>query len=388
MSRLRGLLIAVLVLAAVAGASAWWWNKYERVDEWIDLPRTGEARSNPLYALKLALGKDGVKATARRRLELDQHRLAARDTVLVYNDPRTLSADDTNALLQWVYDGGHLIVRTPPAEGMSRGERIPILDALGVVAMAGRVRDCVPLLVEGEDNHVEFCDARRFTVDAADGETPETPHAVWRSDGGYVHARFQRGAGWVDVIADLDFLASDKLRDVPHVALTRQLLAPNYRAGTVHLVYAAQMPSLWWTLARHSWMAWLPLALALMAWLWARTQRFGPILPAPDAERRSLLEHIVASGEHSYRYGYGHLLHRAVRESFLRRLRRIDPQAAALDGEPQVSAIVERLGPTADVNPSDIRNALAMMPANDPAAFRTRVATLIRMNNLLREPRP
>ena len=388
MSRWRGLLIALLVLAAVAGAGAWWWHTYERVEEVIDLPRTGEARTNPLYALKLALGKDGVKATARRRLELDANRLASRDTVLVYNDPRTLSDADTNALLQWVYDGGHLIVRTPPADGMSRGERIPILDALGVVAMAGRGARCVPLRVHGEDDHVEFCGARRFIVSGLDDEEPEVPDVLWRSDSGYVQARFPRGQGWVDVVADLDFLSSDKLKDGPHIALTRQLLAPNYRAGTVHLIYAAQMPSLWWTLARHSWMAWLPLALALLAWLWARMQRFGPMLPAPDGARRSLLEHIVASGEHSYRYGYAHLLHRAVRENFLRRLRRIDPQAAALDGEPQVSAIAERFGPAANLAPSDIRNALAMTPANDAGAFRARVATLIRMNNLLREPRP
>ena len=54
----------------------------------------------------------------------------------------------------------------------------------------------------------------------------------------------------------------------------------------------------------------------------------------------------------------------------------------------QLAAIAERLGANADIAPSDLRNALAMTPANDPAAFRSRVATLIRMNNLLREPRP
>ncbi len=34
------------------------------------MPRTGEARRNPLYALKVALQKDGVDVQSRRRLQL------------------------------------------------------------------------------------------------------------------------------------------------------------------------------------------------------------------------------------------------------------------------------------------------------------------------------
>ena len=125
-------------------------------------------------------------------------------------------------------------------------------------------------------------------------------------------------------------------------------------------------------------MAWLPLLLALLAWLWARMQRFGPLLPPPAAERRSLLEHIVASGEHSYRYGYAHLLHAAVRDAFLARLRRRDPQAAALEGEPQCRCSPNASGPAR--RPRS-RDALSAPVARDHAAFRTRIATLIRLHN-------
>ncbi len=120
-----------------------------------------------------------------------------------------------------------------------------------------------------------FCGARRFTLVGAN-----PVHSWGDLKNGYVFARIARGQGSVDVLADLDFLDSDQLEEPASFLLARQLLQPNHGAGTVHLVYAAQMPSLWATLRPRSWMAWAPLLLALLAWLWRRMQRFGPQLAA------------------------------------------------------------------------------------------------------------
>jgi hypothetical protein len=367
------LISAVLLVLAGAGV-AWWLHNYERVEESVDLPRTGEARSNPLYVLKLALRGDGLKAEARPSLQRDGHPLGGRDTVLLYNDPRTLSRDEGRALLEWVAQGGHLLVRTPAPGPFAPGTVVPVLSQLDVVP-ALTPPQCAGWDVRGEESHVEFCRGRRFQALGTGG----SPVLDWGSERGSTYMRLAHGRGYVDVLADFDFLGNDSLDEGPHIALARQLLAPNYRAGTVHLIYAADMPSFWWTLLRHSWMAWLPLLLALIAWLWLRSQRFGPALPSPASERRSLLEHVVASGEHVYRYGYAHLLHEAVRNAFLARLRRRDPQAAAIGGEAQVLMLSERF----NVPAAEIRDALSTPIARDHAAFRSRIATLIRLRNQL-----
>ena len=169
------------------------------------------------------------------------------------------------------------------------------------------------------------------------------------------------------------------LRDGPHRALARQILAPNYGRGTVHLVYAAEMPSLWRTLLLRGWMVWVPLMLALAAWLWMRTQRFGPPVPSPAGERRSLLEHVRASGEHLYRYGRGVMLYSAVRQAFLAQLRRRDPVAAALTGEPQIEAVAARTGLPAE----RVRTALNAPASHDRKAFRDRISLLIQLRNRL-----
>ena len=396
-----GCLLGALLLGL---AVAWFLSTHERVAREVDLPRTGEARTNPLFALKLALARDDVAVNSRRRLQLfadgrDEPavKLGARDTVVIYNDPRTLAPREVDGLLDWVDAGGHLIVRTPPAGVFERSTgEVPLLSALELVLMGSDANDCEAIrlapvvgkdaepVAEAEADAFDedadnldylFCDGRRFNLDGAN-----PVHSWGDLQAGYVFARVPYGEGSVDVLADMDFMGSDELEGRGARALTRQLLAPNHRAGTVHLVYAAQMPSLWKTLVAHSWMAWGPLLLAFLAWLWRRMQRFGPQLPAPDDARRSLMEHIVASGEHIYRYGYAHHLYAAVREAFMARLRRRDPQAAALVGEPQLALLQARFP---DVPASQIRDALVPPFAHDHASFRSRIATLIRLRNRL-----
>jgi hypothetical protein len=388
---------AVLVVVV---AVAWFLATHVRVQRSLDMPRTGEARFNPLYALKVALQKDDVTVHARRRLQLSAAgddepavALGARDTVVVYGDPRTLSNADVDGLLAWVERGGHLVVRAPADDTLlGRRAGVPLFDALGLLPMDEDSADCedfrrMPLAVEapqeapdaaasdGDIDGLLFCDSPRFNLDGAN------PDYSWGDlDAGYVFARIAQGEGSVDVLADLDFMGTDALDQAASLDLTRQVLAPLYRQGTVHLVYASELPSLWAAIARHSWMAWLPLLLAFLAWLWLRMQRFGPELPAPDEERRSLLEHIVASGEHTYRYGFAHLLYGAVLDAFMARLRRRDPQAAALRGEPQLALLQARFP---DVPAAQIRDALLPPFANDHASFRSRIATLIRLRNRL-----
>lgn len=395
------IVIALVVALLGFGAYSLWRQDYVRKEETVDLPRTGEAASNPLYVLKLALLKDGVKVDARQRLLLALHPLQPRDTVVIYRDPRTLAAPDAKSLLEWVARGGHLVVRTPPWRERVGESRVPVLDEVGVTLLDSSDGDdhaqrngCAQLFERGRKAQPLFCGARRFYFYNADAE----PDAAWGDeDSAYVYARLPYGEGKVDVLADMDFLSNrggsglagfgrfgdDEIALPSSAAFARQVLAPNYKSGTVHLIYAAEVPSLWRTLIVNSWMAWLPLLLWLLAWLWQRMQRFGPLRPAPAMERRSLLEHVVASGEHIYRYGYGPSLYASVRAAFLLRLRRRDPYAASIQGEAQVELLAQRYQNETGLGAAQIRDALAPPLARDHAAFRTRIATLIRMRNRL-----
>lgn len=380
MSRARIAVIVIGIAALIAAGVAWWLHTYERYDEWVDLPRTGEAATNPLFGLRVALEKDGRRVHAWRRLDLGAMHPESNDVVLYDGDLRSLPADTRTRLLAWLRRGGHLVVAVPPPDGAfdaltpRRGGQadathiaVPLLDDVGI-----RVRRGSGRCVENADALPDaFCGARRFDAPA---------HARVRigDEEGVVFARMPVGAGVLDVAASLDFLDTDSLQAARSRAFTQQLLAGDGR-GTVHLVHVTDVPSLWGTLLRRGWPVWLPLLLALAGGLWARARRFGPMLPSPVLERRSLLEHVAASGEHDWRYGRADVLWRATHDAFLARLRRRDPEAAALGGEPQVQRLVERLRMPA----SQVRDALRRPDPRDAKALVARIATLVRMRNRL-----
>lgn len=377
----RGLRLALALLAALtlAVGALWFSRAFERVEDWHDLPQRGEPTYNPLYALKRALQADGVQAVARQRLQIDTVPLAPRDTVVLFSDPRTLTANEAEALLAWAAGGGHLIVRVPAfgdaagdGDGVAlRGEltdRLPLERVL-------RPAECTSLRDPEGRPHPEFCGGARF-MPAPDADVRAR---IGNADDGYVFARLQHGRGSIDVLGRNDFLDNDALGEPTHAVLVRQLLAPNYRDGTVHLVYAATMPPLWRWLLDRAWMAIVPLLLALLAALWMRMQRFGPWQPSPEPARRSLVEHVQAAGEHLHRYGRGARLQAALRAEVLARLRRRDPLAAALAGPAQAQAIAARTG----LPPATATATLDTRAAEDAADFQRRIARLITLRKRL-----
>lgn len=373
MSRGRKLGAVVLAAVVVALLVAGWRLGFERVERWVDLPPRGEAAYNPLYALKLALRADGQRVDSRQRLQLQASAPGPRDTVLLLADPDTLGVVEAAALLAWVEGGGHLVMRMPASVRRGSERVAPLLAALPVTPRPG-AGECLRLQVAGEPVHREFCGDPRFDL------APEARSlAGWSDADGRAFVRLVHGAGSIDLLAGLDFLLNGKLGDGAHRALARQLLAPHYGAGTFHLVYAADMPPLWRWLLERAWMALLPALLALLAWLWARGQRFGPLRPAPAPGRRSLLEHVQASGEHLHRYGRLAPLHRALREAVLARLRRRDPLAAALEDGAQAAAVAARTGLPA----AEVTAALDTRPPFDAKEFRARIAGLIALRNRL-----
>lgn len=376
----RGRNVALIVAGVllVAGLVAWWFHGMHRVTEWADLPVRGEATWNRLYPLQKALQASGRSAQSRRRLQMELTPLEARDTVVMLQDTLGLQADETYELLDWVKDGGHLVVALPEGDAdLNRDSGQPTLtEILGVLRREREEGDdCVRFSAPGASKPEKaFCGSQRF--DLSQG----APVFGLRDPaGGWVMARIAHGNGSVDVLSSLWFIQRNNIESPVSAWLAAQLLAPNDGHGTFHLIYEPGLPSLWLVIWRKGWMAWAPALLALVAWLWWRTQRSGPVLPGYVRERRSLIEHITASGELLWRFRRGNLLYQAVRTRFIAKLRRRDPVAASQPDVLQAEMIAAATG----VSPTIVQRALQAPPIDDAHALRERIALLIDLGKQL-----
>jgi hypothetical protein len=369
MSR-RGRLIAFAMLVPLAALAAWWFDTFERIEKDVAAPLHGEAHYNPLYALKATLQARGVTVESRANLNLQAMALGSDDTLVLAADVRTLSDDQVDELLDWVEDGGHLIFSLPQGKEGRGGK---LLDALGLSVVSRS--SCWHWPVDGDAEKASRCFgfAFKLNMDKVKGDqTKQFALLVGDAEKGYVLGRRTREDGTWFVASNLNFLYTGELNEPGNAELTWQVLGPLADKGKVHLVYAANVPPWYVLLIYRGWPALLPVLLALLAWLWTRSQRFGPLLPLAAAHRRALREHVQAAGEFTFRRGRGAALYAPMRRAFDEWLRRDDPALAALDGDALVTALAERSGKP----PAVVRIALSPFNLAEPEQFYTTIKVL------------
>lgn len=360
----RALLISLLAGVLFALFVAWWMYTFERVEQDQPVPLRGEARYNPFYGLKKVLEARGIEVESRANLNLRAMRLGENDTLVLGADVRTLTHAEAEELLDWADDGGQLVFELPQGSEGRGGE---LLDALKISVVSHM--NCVSW-PSGEKTDAEHCFAYAFKPKAG-ADTFDL--LLGDKEHGYYLGRSARGDGDVTLAGDLRFLHTEPLKRPGFAAFAWQVLAPVLKeGGKVHLVYAADVPPWHVLLIRHGWLALLPALLALLAWLWARAQRFGPLLPLAAGNRRALREHIQAAGEFTFRRGRGAALYAPLRRAFDERLRRDDPALAALEGDTLIETLAARTGHS----PAAVRLALQPFHLAQPETFLTTIKTL------------
>jgi len=382
----RGWLLTLIFMLPLAAFAAWWFYTFQRVPVELDLPMRGEARYNPLFALKRSLQVQGASVASGSNAALDTGTLLPGEVLVLYTDVRTLRDDTSAALLAWVERGGHLVFALPPGD---EGRAGALLDTLGLYVheharcLKWTVAKALPADKKSanakhdsgsQEQSASHCFQYRF--DSYEDDLPETFNWLWgNAQNGYLFGRQYRGAGSIFVAGELDFLGNRELDQPGHAALAWQVLAPVLGKNKVHLIYAADVPPMYVLIVYRGWPILLPLVIALLAWLWALSQRFGPLLPLASAHRRALLEHVQASGEFVFRRGRALTLYAAAHRLFFSRLRSRDPALAALEGEALVQALSTRLQLAA----APIRQALNPADLARPDQFTTTIATLMQM---------
>ena len=383
--RSRPWLAPALAVALVALGVGGFLGLFERVEEEREIGYRGEARSNPLYASQEMLRELGVPARTTPALLP----LPPTDRTLVVFAPRVAFGPSRAARLRdWVAAGGTLVVTPRQAGGPD-----PLLKPLGVERLAAKE---TPQSAEGRADGDAGRDAEDVLVGVstapalpplrvAPGTTVRvrdtSGRAVWA--GGPSEAplllRYRFGRGTITVLADRGFARNDRIgREQNATFLWQVVRAAGVPRGVV-LIWRDEGPDLAGAVLARGWAALAAGALLLAAWLWRHGSRFGPLLAEAAPVRRSLLEHLRASGEFLWRHGRGQALLRAERQALARRLGERHPGWQRLSERERV-AQVARL---AAVPPGVLAAALEERPVDDLAQLARTIATLERARRSL-----
>jgi hypothetical protein len=364
--------IAVLALAAAVGAAKWFLATHAPLSETLPGAPQGEAAYNPLYVLQRSLQRSGYQAVSYARLDVDAWPLRPGDSVVIFGEPRSLDGEQRERLLGWLAGGGHLLLRAPGGSSRNAGE---LFDELGI-RLHEHAFDCERYSDGDRLPPRSLCGGRLQLEDSGAADALRWGEA----SRGHALVRGRYGEGRFTAASSLQALTADALADPLQRRLALQLLGPGlHEGGRFVLVYAADMPSWWVLLLQTAWWSLLPALLALLAWLWARQQTLGPMIPMPPQARRALLEHIQAAGELAWRTQRRPALLQALRQRFEQKLRRRDPFLAALSERERNEALAQRFG----VAPASLHQALSSHLPLPPEQFLRSVALILQLSKRL-----
>lgn len=371
--RTRNLASIALGLLVFAGGTGWFFTHFHQVPFEFRTPPAPEARRNRLLALERTLAAQGHVVFNRRRFGHADFGDADASAVVLDLDPRSLRASEVDALLEFVERGALLLMRMPAS---AEGRAGPLLDRLGVEPL-----DADPHCLEletGTDGDYEMCGGTR--LGGSDIESTFTMLA--RHDGaenGYWYGHAGHGDGRVILVSQLDMLHNTALDRPEARDVGVALLAPLRERNRFHLFRGVDVEPFHVLLVRVGWPVLVPALIALLLWLWMRSERFGPILPEATPPRRALLEHVRASGEFLFRRGQPVAMHRALLARVHQRLTEREPVIAALPDEARIAALAERTQLSADA----LRLALNPVGLGRADLFFSAVSTLLQLERRL-----
>jgi len=306
----------------------------------------GEAKTNPYLAAEFFLRRMGQKTQKVVLFSDQQINLNQTDTLLVPSSRKAFDSLRSVAMLEWVKQGGHLII-TGQSEAENKSTHADyILDTLGLIIQYSSLDEAstqeegpVNVAIPDEDYfwQIDFDDYLNIeTTSTFNAET------IWViEDDDRVHGlQVKLGKGRVSVLSDMKFFKNTDIDGYDHAAFLYSLANDQLANGDANIfyysVYEQQISLLNW-LWKNAQTLMLSLILSGIIILWMLVPRFGPLINVQPSIRRQFLDHLGASGNYHWRQGnYTHLLSE-VRKQLSHRVKLNYPEWSSLSRQDQVA---------------------------------------------------
>jgi len=330
------ILLSILFLVVSLATGYWFYNNFAWVEEEKEVGFQGIAKTNKLLAAEFFLRKMGIPARQVNGLVAFRDLPSPGHTLLIATQRETLNKGLSQKLLTWVRSGGHLIVeaRFLPDEteqddkdkdNISKNTKQtsvndPLLEELFVFSTTSKgdedskeipVAFFLSSVVQDTVVQVNFPYQRILQ------SAPATPPPVWlvEDELGTYLMQFSLGQGLLTVLSSTVMFSNDEIAKHEHARFLHYLVQQQEHNAGVWLIRADDMPALWEWLWDNAGYAMLCLSILFLLWLWRAPLRFGPQLNDRQTERRSLLEHIQASGYYRWHENQSGFLLARVQEA-------------------------------------------------------------------------
>ncbi|HDN26171.1 MAG TPA: DUF4350 domain-containing protein [Thioploca sp.] len=334
------IVLALLAAGIIIYIGFWFYNHFEIFTEEVEIGFQGEARDNPVLAAERLLQRMGISAKTVQSLPDVEYDLGTQDTLLSLEYGSSLDASQSEQLFSWVKEGGHLIMVSDTLYDVL-GETIktnadPLLAELYIRQYQNGLKESEI----AEASPTSFAWAQYFLQVGFDPEyylEPSYDPTKTIDDKYGTHLLFYYyGTGMISVLSDMAFIENDTIDEYDHAQFLWLLVNLERPAARVWLLRTqteagaggegnGKMPSLWILLWKNMWAVIISAMILLLFWLWARSRRFGTLLPAPPRTRRRLLEHIEASGHFLWQQDQALRLLHGARQALLKRLDSVHP---------------------------------------------------------------
>ncbi|HIP94838.1 MAG TPA: DUF4350 domain-containing protein [Leucothrix sp.] len=385
MSKLSSAIIALLVLLLIAYGAYDFYLKYEYKEKTIHTGYKDEARKNPFYASRLFLKRMGIPTETKNSIQ-DLSNLPDTNTLIIITTRRTtLSPQRTNDLIDWVKSGGHLMALATSDWKYSGSEKIiseededndsvekkgspdPLQRFMGVDKAPRSLfyddedeedegkdtdngRTIPDLKLRVSDKPLKLDDPMYRPILVDDKHKAQTEE-VELGFNNYI-VRQKIGNGLVTLITDMGFIQNYRIESADHAEILWQLVhglhKPLNQPSNIWLIHNDKMPPLWDILWRNFWALILSLALLLLFWLYKSSQRFGPMIPKEEENRRSLNEHITSSANFYWKNNKKQILINSSRKALTQHLSRVYPSWTQHTEEEQIKLLAEQLSMKAE----------------------------------------
>jgi len=368
----RTALIALPLVAALLYIALNWYT-IEEEKTWVQAGP--EARRNPYLAYTRLLDRMEVRTQSARSASRLDSLPQGGSLVLAARRLAYMTPPRVRELVAWVNRGGRLVVEAEPF-----GIDDPLLDALGIervfpdwmgkpaatprrIPPADITNEVVAVSWPGEARQLKLSFPGFFVTGFRDLRVRSEVHAG-KQGARVVALTFAQGEGRVTVLPRFNFLNNGQIGKLDHARLGWLMALPRDPGSVATLFLRMESPPFLDWVRQNAWAVAVAAALLVAAGLARIVPRFGPLAPDAPPVRRSLMEHIVATGRFLWARGEQAYLLEALRERVWRAAGRRGIRAPS---PARRANAIEAVAKLASVPPAAAERALFAQAENAPA---------------------